>query len=352
MKKLACGIGVLAVVLCGIFFLSRRVAHQEALQPALPSGSEAPASNRESSSANPETTSASSAVPQPESGLSNSNANQIKALSGLNPLGNQAEGYLQSLNQPIKFAGKVIDQDGNPVAEASVRLSWSQINRQASFSTNLLSDQDGMFNLGGVVGFSLNVNVSKEGYLGGRESSGTFRYGKEAPFQPAPADEGITSTFRLYKKGAGTALITSQHGVTPYLGVTVPFDGTPVYVDLLTGKPGPAGQIELSQVKPDPDRWKEAKEWSFRMTIRDGGFIEQHSEFPFEAPGTGYQPTVEFHFKKGETNWATGITKHYFIAFGNPRLYGCLNLETYVEMAGARLEYTINPDGSRYLEPK
>jgi hypothetical protein len=88
------------------------------------------------------------------------------------------------------------------------------------------------------------------------------------------------------------------------------------------------------------------------MAIPDGGFVEQNEAFPFQAPEAGYQPTIEFHFKSGETNWATTLQRQYYIAFGQPRRYGRLVVETAIEMEGARLTYAINPDGSRYLEPK
>jgi hypothetical protein len=52
------------------------------------------------------------------------------------------------------------------------------------------------------------------------------------------------------------------------------------------------GPLEVSQIKPEPKLWKQAAEWSARMTIADGGFVKYHDEFPFEAPETGYQSTV------------------------------------------------------------
>ena len=158
--------------------------------------------------------------------------------------------------------------------------------------------------------------------------------------------------FHLRKKGSGTDLVTSQYGVKSYFGVTVPLDETPVYVDLFERKTGASGQMKVSQKKPPANEWKEATEWFFRMEIPDGGFVEQNDEFPFEAPENGYESVIEFQFRKGEANWAEGIKKDYYIKFGNPPRYGLLNLKTLIEMEGARFTYAINPDGSRYLEPK
>ena len=109
--------------------------------------------------------------------------------------------------------------------------------------------------------------------------------------------------------------------------------------------------MEISAVKPDRLKLERASEWAFKMSIPDGGFIEQNDEFPFEAPEAGYQPTIDFHFKAGETNWTDTIHKSYYIAFGQPRKYGRLDLDTQMYW-GTRLTYAINPTGSRNLEPK
>ena len=158
--------------------------------------------------------------------------------------------------------------------------------------------------------------------------------------------------FHLRKRGPGTDLITSQRGIKDYLGVTVPLDGTPVQVDLLGVTAGQAGPLTISQTKPAYKEWKQATQWSFRMEMPDGGFVEQLEEFPFEAPENGYQRAVQFDFQQGQTNWTTRVSKDYYIVFGAPARYGRLHLETSIMMAGARLTYAINPSGSRYLEPR
>jgi hypothetical protein len=99
--------------------------------------------------------------------------------------------------------------------------------------------------------------------------------------------------------------------------------------------------------------WKKATEWSFEMSIPTGGFVEYHDEeFPFEAPEGGYQPAIKYDFQKGQTNWATDISKDFYFRFGNPPVFGRLHLETTIGNSAVRLTYAINPDGSRNLEPQ
>jgi hypothetical protein len=107
--------------------------------------------------------------------------------------------------------------------------------------------------------------------------------------------------------------------------------------------------MELSAVKPRVGQ--PASGWSYRLSIPDGGLTECNDEFPYEAPESGYQSTIEFKFKTGETNWTESIDKTFYIAFGNPRRYGRIHVETTIS-TGTILTYAINPDGSRNLEPK
>lgn len=80
--------------------------------------------------------------------------------------------------------------------------------------------------------------------------------------------------------------------------------------------------------------------------------MENADEFQFEAPESNYLPTVECSFTKGTTNWTMQASKQFYIAFGQPRKYGWLRIESNLAQETVFLTYAINPDGSRNLEPK
>jgi hypothetical protein len=252
----------------------------------------------------------------------------------------------QLWKMPITFYGVVIDQNTNPVPDAQIHFAWTDLSPTRRSETNTQSDANGLFGLSGVTGRGLEVRVSKAGYYASRRGTTAFDYGDN--YQP----DGNPVLFLLHKHGTGADLITSRYGVTPDFPVSAPRDGTPVLVDLLHRKFGAEGQLEIKQVKPEYLDAKKATAWRFRMEIKDGGLLEHNDEFPFEAPQNGYQPVVDFDFKLGATNWTTMLSRHYYIAFGQPRRYGWLKVETRIGSGGATLEYAINPDGSRYLEPK
>lgn len=260
--------------------------------------------------------------------------------------------FYEDWKRPIKFFGKVEGENGNPVPEANVRFSWTDTSPEGRSESQCLTDTNGLFSLQGATGRMLTVTVGKVGYYASKKGRTHFDYSPNFAVDLHEPDPNTPVVFHLRKKGAGTVLVTSQYGFSPELEVSVPRAGNPVSVDLMQRKVGTGGQLTISQTKPEYLEAKDATAWSFRMAIPSGGFVEQHDEFPFEAPESGYQPVVEFQFDKGETNWATSLKKSYYVRFGQPPCYGWLTVETAMGWGGARLRYAINPDGSRYLESK
>jgi hypothetical protein len=261
----------------------------------------------------------------------------------------QAALALASWQGNIEFYGKVVDEKDGPISGAHVRFHWVEVpTDEGNRTTNTESDSEGLFSLHGQLGLSLSVSVAKEGYYSSRKDNDTFVYGSIGGGQYSP-DSRNPAIFHLRKKGLGVQLVTSDYGIRPNISVRVPRDNTPVRVDFLQKRTNQVGQLEISQIKPPI---KEATEWSFRMTIADGGFVETVEEYPFEAPETNYEATVEYHFKKSETNWTTQVVKDFYFEFGQPRKYGRLRMESSLGQETVFLTYSINPDGSRNLEPK
>jgi len=271
--------------------------------------------------------------------------------------------------KPMAFYGKVVDENGRPVAGVVAHFQWDnpstninalKFRKWPQISVDVSTDDNGRFSLENKPGIQLDVSVGKEGYY----SSGTNRgatyfrysqpnidtfYGRSDYYKP---DSNSPVVYYLRKKGIGAnALVTSQFGIREDYSPQVPLDGTPVKVDLLHRKVG-EGPLELFQVKPEYAMWKTATNWSLTMRINDGGFIEHEDEFAFNAPQSGYQPVANFDFQKGQTNWTEFIRKRYYIKFGTPPVYGQLEMETSIERSGVTLYWVINPDGSRNLEPK
>jgi hypothetical protein len=251
---------------------------------------------------------------------------------------------------PIEFYGKVLDENMNPVPDANAHCSWSVPYPNEPPERDVKSDAGGLFALTGEIGHKLVVNVNKAGYYTTKSNQTDFEYSRRNNAVPPHAHPDNPAIFRLRKRGPGADLITSKYGIKEEFGFGTPLDGTPIVVDLLARKVGQGGQLQVSQITPENSPQK--NEWSVWVTIPDGGLVEQTDEFPYEAPESGYQSVMQFQFQQGRANWTTSVRKDFYIKFGNPPRYGRLHLDTSIVMAGVRLTYVINPDGSRYLEPK
>jgi len=266
----------------------------------------------------------------------------------LESLSNIVQNWSALVHDQIQFYGKVVDESNQPIEGAGVRFVWAQMwpLPEGTPSTNVISDQEGLFSITGVVGSRLGVHVSKGGYYYVKSlNSDSFNYSSlpgMTPFRPDPKNPIL---FHLRKKGPGADLISAT-----LMKVKIPLDGMPVNIDFFNRNSGGSGQLRLSQIKPSYEGWKQATVWSFKMEIPYGGFVEQNDEFPIEAPETGYQPVIEFDFKAGQPDWNTHFTKNYYIVFGNPPCYGRLTIETDISWNSAHITYTVNPDGSRNLE--
>lgn len=256
---------------------------------------------------------------------------------------------------PMRFYGKVLDEAEKPIEEANVHFEWNNLTPTNDIERKILetkTDGQGLFSMDGQSGKRLNVTVSKTGYYASKQNPLAFEFADPASGAYYSPDSQNPVAFHLKKKGQRTQLITSKNGMRSNVKLSIPMDGTPISVDLLHQKAADIGPLQVSQTKPTMVPWQRATEWSFKMSIPDGGFVESHDEFPFEAPEGGYQPTVQLDFHKDSTNWTTGIKSDYYIRFGNPSMYGLLHLETSITDAGAQLTYSINPAGSRNLEPQ
>lgn len=338
-----CGI-VLAVCL---WLLLRRVPEQPKTESP---GVQAPLTNQPSASqpARPQAVEpAQNPTPEPPSNFI------ADAVHRGSPEGEKEikERALTHWQTPINFYGRVVDENTNPVAGASVTFGWSEFPTEAGARrATTTSDTEGLFSLRDERGPALDVWVGKEGYYASHGGQKGFAYmGAIEGFKADPRNPVI---FQLRKKSQGAELVTSDNGFRPDLATRIPINGDPVSVDLLQKSVGSSGDLAVSQVKPDYGHWQQATNWSFHMSIPSGGFIQQNDEFPFEAPESGYQSTIDLNFVKGEPDWTTHFVTSYYIVFGQPQKYGWLRVEADITQETVFLKYAINPSGSRNLEPK
>jgi hypothetical protein len=260
------------------------------------------------------------ALPQPEHGSAVPAAiGQTSATPGLSP-----PASYQTLNErlrsdfeaPINFYGKVVDQYGDPVPSAVVRLGVNNKvsgGRPAQYTRT--TDTAGTFSIVGIGGLTLTVEVSKPGYrvnppvYGKTTSSGLFEYGLSS-HGPHQSSKDAPTIFTLYKIGAVEPLV--KNGEKNY---RMARDGSPlpISLDLQGGHQVILRCWNQELLRTTPQR---EYDWSFEISVPAGGLIPRKDAFGFEAPADGYVPsdTVTMSTSLGN-QWRSFVERSYFLRF-------------------------------------
>jgi hypothetical protein len=107
-------------------------------------------------------------------------------------------------DDPFSFYGKVVDENGVPVAKATARISVQGELGQTQGSTdhNVQSDDNGSFKLEGIHSFGVIVTVSKDGYITMPDGHGPWNWliGVAKPNSMPTKDQ--PAVFHLRKKNS------------------------------------------------------------------------------------------------------------------------------------------------------
>ena len=257
------------------------------------------------------------------------------------------EDLKRAFGTPITFFGKVVDQNGSPVPDASVHYSIEDKYFGNGTKREGVSDPNGSFGISGVSGACLYVSVWKMGYDGGAKAHASFGYG--IPTGQRPPTKDYPAIFVLRKKAEAEPLVRVSSRQFE-LAKT----GEPVGVDLRTGKEVPLGRALLVIESWVNDRENESRrgcyDWSCRVTVPGGGLAPRKGD-DFEAPEEGFNESDFFRVTKTDPRWTDRVERQYFVKLPD-QTYARL---TFQMMAGGRynffvLESYLNPSGSRNLE--
>ena len=249
---------------------------------------------------------------------------------------------------PIKFYGRVVDQDNLPVPDAKVRYGWNDV--EGSHEQHTSSQADGRIVIDGLHGKILSVEVSKDGYHSSKTGPHAFEYAAFFEADYHRPDPGNPVTFRLVKK------LDPEPLIARHLSERASYD-RPSYYDLergtLTQQP-PAGAALKFTCERGESPQGQPFDWKWRVEAVNGALLETKEEFAQVAPQEGYEPAWEI---------TQAATAKPFRKNGQARFYvrGADNryARVDVEMAhpnsrsvGPRVTVTsfLNPSGSRKLE--
>lgn len=251
---------------------------------------------------------------------------------------------------PIEFYGKVLDQDGNPVAGATADVVWTNMTPNGSSHMQVTSDADGLFSITGISGKHMTVQATKDGYY--RETSkGRSSYEYAGFWEPTyhEPDPNNPVIFHLRRKGVSEPMI--QRG--PML-LGARNDGTPANFDLTTGRKAAdsSGNIALRISKGS--KINKRFDWTATVEGIDGaGLIESKDEFMATAPADGYLPHWTFSQKATDETYQSEVQAKFYVKTGDGK-YARVEMRIipeYNETAAVDLTVYLNPaPGSRNLE--
>ena len=262
----------------------------------------------------------------------------------------------RKLNVPIKFYGRVVDQDGRGISGAVIHFSilgihafpGSIIGNDYNKIGQVTSSNEGAFEIGGETATSMSIDkIDKAGYRQPKQLRGTFGYaGNPNPFQ---SNNKEPVTFTLFDERKIPTLVTFDKMLT------FSWDGEPRHYDIMTGLPTPDGMIEIV-----PKRARFAPnnrfdfDWSLAIRIVGGGIVSVEKQHGNVAPEAGYVSSLTFGNGKGNIPLGNSsiVTLYAKLPSGN---FARLLLTIYQvhddNSFGAVLKGFINPiPGSRVLE--
>lgn len=248
--------------------------------------------------------------------------------------------------------GKVIDQDGQPVAGVDVTGISERLNdKDIRYKTQ--TDVNGLFQFTGLHGYRLGAEVSKAGY------EMDYRWGIFKPSdQSSPTNRVI---YTMWK----------EHGPEPMLHVQIQ---SPVLngdegkrFDLLKSKMETLWDVDEIRVcmkfatgdltvtvncDPSTTNRHQPFNWSCSLAITNGGLCETTNIYPYQAPADGYESVVKMDFPTNMANWKNECRRTYYFTSNHGQAYGrmALHLSAGSKFALFQAEIYVNPAGSRNLE--
>ena len=246
------------------------------------------------------------------------------------------QALLDSYKHAIALYGKVVDQFGEPVPDATIEIfvHSGYYSEKSGTDAVLKTDKEGGFSITGLTGGELGASAMKDGYLripalSSFSSSASLSYTGGEGTGDRHANPSNPLVLELLKIGP----------VEPMIHVgkkrwKLPLDGTPQIIALDTEKGQGVHQIQFRLLSETHIRELSgnnaytAFDWSFEIRIPGGGFVWDGSDAKFEAPQSGYRETIRYEYSAAmpREKWKRLRYGRYFVRFSDGT-YGRIQFE-------------------------
>ena len=248
---------------------------------------------------------------------------------------------------PLELYGRVIDQFGEPVTDATVVFGWTVVG--GGKEVRRTTGNDGRFELIGEKGKRLTVDILKRGYLPTKQSFQSFEYAaffEDIFYVP---DRNHPVVFRLQK-------LTGAEPMLKYLtNIEFTIGGAPVVLNVETGKIDETGDIAVTAAVVG-DGSRNGPDYTITLRALNGaGFAFSDEEFMFLAPESGYRSEETFTQLTSRVGYNLVRTARFYVRTRSGK-FAAVGLETTLYdwknggKAGFHTLVYYNPSGSRNLE--
>ena len=260
------------------------------------------------------------------------------------------------------YYGKVIDQHGDPVVGATVKvdIGYYPFIPNGNFypshkKRKLVTDSEGKFSIVGEEGESVSIDlVEKSGYeihywFPPLTSFIFSRVGIEGLKKVGNPDKPVI--FHAWKKAEAEPLVYSEGFYGFYKS------GEPYTIDLNKGKKvkGVALGDLLITFNRDPSGSRmNPSSWAVSVKAIGGGVVETTDLFMNEAPNEGYEPSWNISFKKGALGYKSRSEKHFYLKSRSGKSYSKVKMIFWpyyrADADAIEIKAWVNPNASRNLQ--
>jgi hypothetical protein len=265
-----------------------------------------------------------------------------------------ANQFVERRNVFINIYGQFVDQNNNVIPGVSIKISIRHLTTPNPLVPEVgskeiylekISDSEGRFEFSNEVGDGIDIeSIRKDGY---QLSPKTPNH-----FGPSSGSFQNPVLVKMWKETAKESLIGGSY----VFGI----DSGKIYtLNLTAGKKiegETEGDLRVLITRPNGVGPRDKFPWSLSLEAIQGGFAEPDAsdEFMNIAPEAGYEPKIEMQFDPNDPAWVGIVRKQFFIRSRNGQVYGRAKVEIdsiYNVHSAIQINYTINPNASRNLQP-
>ena len=242
--------------------------------------------------------------------------------------GNPVRAFIAAYQTPIEFYGKVVNQHGEAVAGASVKiLPFDNAFGNSDTQMLLTSDAGGLFSVKGLKGLAIGVMVEKNGYLTWPD------LGLEKPASAHRIEYGLDDTRGARFKDPNKPTLFTLHDPGPLEPLvyvkekrwSLPVDGFPRNI-ALDAEDGLGTHLIEFRFTSDWSKLPNENasnykhfDWKLEVSIPGGGFCKYVGDYAFDAPETGYQEKITINYPADMTDrqWKRMAFRRCFVKFAD-----------------------------------